>query len=174
MQRIKEPLDELPVCSDEELITKYLLKRDTNSQRRELTWIELGCGNAELMRKLVAAQSQQSQTHNQQGADSDATATTTNAIIKKVIALEVDKQQHAKNLQLDNVPSIFEFGIGGMENIPSLVSNNSVDAVIMLKSLHHVGNAELLRKGFDEVYRVLKPGKYTYRLWHPPGCMIWQ
>jgi SAM-dependent methyltransferase len=73
------------------------------------------------------------------------------------IATEVDQIQHQKNLQ-ESIANL-EFRLEGAQSISE--ADNSVDAVWMLKSLHHVP-AELMGKAMDEIARVLKPGGYAY------------
>lgn len=97
--------------------------------------VELGCGTAFVTRKL---------------AEAWPTA--------NIIAAEVDETQHNKNLAITDLHNV-TFQLAGMENIN--VGDNSIDAVIMLKSLHHVP-AHLLKKGFAEVHRILKPGGKIY------------
>lgn len=97
--------------------------------------VELGCGTAFVTRKL---------------AEAWPTA--------NIIAAEVDQTQHNKNLAITDLHNV-TFQLAGMENIHA--DDNSIDAVIMLKSLHHVP-AQLLQKGFAEVHRILKPGGHLY------------
>lgn len=95
------------------------------------TVLELGCGTAR-MTNLIAERFQ----------------------VARIIATEVDSIQHAKNLASD-YPACIEFRTGGAEAID--LSDNSVDIVLMFKSLHHVPS-ELMAKGMQEIARVLKPG----------------
>jgi ubiquinone/menaquinone biosynthesis C-methylase UbiE len=118
----------LPLGSDRELIAQYLPLQDT-------TLLELGCGTAFATRKI-----------------SEAYPTV------KIIATEVDRIQHEKNLQISDLPNV-SFRYGGAEAIDA--EDASIDAVIMLKSLHHVP-VELMDKGFEEMARVLKPGGLAY------------
>ncbi len=97
--------------------------------------IELGCGAAVTTRKIAES-----------------------FPVDHILALEVDEIQHARNLLIDDLPSV-RFELGGMQSIPA--ADESADAVIMLKSLHHVPGSHL-RKGFAEVHRVLKPGGKLY------------
>jgi len=78
--------------------------------------------------------------------------------IKHLLALEVDTIQHEKNLQIDDLPKV-TFELAGMQDIPA--QDNSIDAAIMLKSLHHVP-MNLFEQGFSEVHRILKPGGKLY------------
>lgn len=93
--------------------------------------LELGCGKAEKTRQL---------------AQSDK--------VSSILALEVDERQHAKNLEIDDLPKV-RFAYGGAEAIPA--DDASIDMVLMFKSLHHVP-LDKLDRALDEVRRVLKPG----------------
>lgn len=86
-------------------------------------------------------------------------AWTTRALVERlgaaeVVATEVDRIQHDKNLAIDDLPGV-EFRLGGAENIDA--PDASFDAVLMFKSLHHVPT-ELMDRGLREIHRVLKPG----------------
>lgn len=118
----------LPIHSDQELIARYLPMQDSRL-------LELGCG----------------------------AAFTTRLISEKypdveIIATEVDEIQHAKNLQITDLPRV-TFQLGGMQDIDQ--DDNSVSAAIMLKSLHHVPS-DLMQAGFAEIHRVLTPGGLLY------------
>ncbi len=119
---------DLPVSSDRELIAQHLPLENS-------ILLELGCGTAFATRKI-----------------SEAYPTV------RIIATEVDRIQHEKNLQITDLPNV-SFRYGGAEAIDA--ADASIDAVIMLKSLHHVP-LELMSKGFDEIARVLKPGGLAY------------
>ncbi len=93
--------------------------------------LELGCGKAEKTRAI--AQSGQ---------------------VAAIVALEVDAIQHARNLQITDLPTV-SFGHGGAEAIPA--ADESFDIVMMFKSLHHVPT-ESMDQALDEIRRVLKPG----------------
>lgn len=93
--------------------------------------LELGCGRAEKTRLL---------------AETGRPA--------EIVALEVDKIQHARNLEIADLPTV-SFRHGGAEAIPA--GDNSVDIVLMFKSLHHVPMAQMDR-ALREIARVLKPG----------------
>ncbi len=97
--------------------------------------VELGCGTAFVTRKL---------------AEAWPTA--------HIIAAEVDETQHQKNLTITDLDNV-SFQLAGMENINT--DDNSIDAVIMLKSLHHVPG-HLLQQGFTEIHRILRPGGLVY------------
>lgn len=96
--------------------------------------IELGCGAAGLSRKLLAAYP-------------DA----------RVVGLEVDERQHAKNLAAP--AERLSFVQAGAQAIP--FPDAGFDLALMLKSLHHVPLA-LMDAALAEVARVLKPGGLLY------------
>jgi ubiquinone/menaquinone biosynthesis C-methylase UbiE len=75
-----------------------------------------------------------------------------------ILATEVDRIQHEKNLQIDDLPRV-SFHFGGAEAIDT--QDNSADIVVMLKSLHHVP-AELMDQALEEIARVLRPGGLAY------------
>ena len=77
---------------------------------------------------------------------------------REIIATEVDRIQHEKNLQIDDLPNV-RFIYGGAEQID--LPDDSVDRVLMLKSLHHVPR-ELMEAALQEIARVLKPGGLAY------------
>lgn len=93
--------------------------------------LELGCGKAEKTRTLAE-----------------------NGRVGGILALEVDDIQHQRNLQIADLPKV-QFRRGGAEAIPA--DDNSVDIVLMFKSLHHVP-VELMDQALSEIARVLKPG----------------
>ncbi|WP_456415205.1 class I SAM-dependent methyltransferase [Thiolapillus sp.] len=78
--------------------------------------------------------------------------------VHSITATEVDKIQHAKNLQITDLPKV-TFVYAGAENIP--LPGESFDIVIMLKSLHHVPVAQM-DKAMEEIHRVLRPGGLAY------------
>ena len=119
---------ELPVSSDLELITRLLPLRDARL-------LELGCGQATTTRRLAES-----------------------FPIAELIATEVDRVQHEKNLRITALPRV-TFQFGGAENIAQ--PDASIDAVIMLKSLHHVP-VDRMAQGLREIHRVLKPGGLAY------------
>lgn len=96
--------------------------------------LELGCGNASMTQKIALC-----------GYD------------RNIIACEVDKKQHLKNLKL------------GIENIHFLLcaaqdiklKDNTVDMVLMFKSFHHIPK-EHMKKALSEIKRVLKPSGLLY------------
>jgi len=77
---------------------------------------------------------------------------------RQIIATEVDRIQHDKNLQIDDLPNV-RFVYGGAERID--LPDHSVDRALMLKSLHHVPG-ELMEAALQEIARVLKPGGLAY------------
>lgn len=93
--------------------------------------LELGCGKAEKTRTLAET-----------------------GRIREILALEVDTIQHARNLTITDLPCV-TFAHAGAEAIPA--DDNSVDIVIMFKSLHHVPT-ENMDQALSEIARVLKPG----------------
>jgi len=93
--------------------------------------LELGCGRAEKTRTLAE-----------------------NGRAEHILALEVDQVQHAKNLQIDDLPNV-RFAHGGAEEIPA--DGDSFDIVIMFKSLHHV-RPGAMDAALGEIARVLRPG----------------
>jgi SAM-dependent methyltransferase len=97
--------------------------------------VELGCGRADFSRKLVEK-----------------------APVESLVAFEVDRRQHERNLASARDPRL-EFGFGGAEAIP--LPDASVDGVMMMKSLHHVPTT-LLDVALGEIRRVLKPGGWAY------------
>lgn len=96
--------------------------------------VELGCGNANLARALLARH-----------PDSQVTG------------LEVDERQHAKNLA--SPQSGLRFIAAGAQAIP--FPDASFDLALMLKSLHHVP-LPLLAQALGEVARVLRVGGHLY------------
>ena len=86
-------------------------------------------------------------------------AWTTRALVERlgaaeVVATEVDRIQHDKNLAIDDLPQV-RFVLGGAEAIDA--PDASFDAVFMFKSLHHVPES-LMDQALTEIHRVLKPG----------------
>lgn len=97
--------------------------------------LELGCGKAELTRRIATA-----------GRD------------RRVLALEVDEIQQALNDRISDLPNV-EFRLGGAEAIPA--ADGSMDVVLLFKSLHHVP-VELMPTALEEIRRVLRPGGHVY------------
>lgn len=98
-------------------------------------WLELGCGAAFTTRRLAERFPS-----------------------LRITALEVDRVQHEKNLLVPDLPSV-EFRLGGAQAID--MPPASVDAVIMLKSLHHVPVTDM-NSAMREIARVLRPGGLAY------------
>ncbi len=97
--------------------------------------IDLGCGNAEVSRRLLER-----------------------GVVASMTALEVDRRQHAANIASEH-PSNLRFMLAGAEDIA--LADQQFDVALMLKSLHHVPMRELGR-ALAEVRRVLVPGGYLY------------
>lgn len=96
--------------------------------------IELGCGAAGMVRKLV-----------QRFPDA------------RVVALEIDPVQHRKNVA--KPAGGIRFVEAGAQSIPE--ADASFDLALMLKSLHHVP-LDAMDSAFGEVWRVLRPGGLLY------------
>jgi len=97
--------------------------------------IELGCGKAELSRRLVER-----------------------GLVQSVTAFEVDERQHAANLASRPLAGL-TFLLGGAEAIP--LPDAQFDLALMLKSLHHVP-LDALDRTMAEIRRVLVPGGTLY------------
>ncbi len=93
--------------------------------------LELGCGAARMTRLLVE----------RFGAAS-------------VLATEVDRVQHEKNLRIADLPQV-HFALGGAEAIDA--ADATFDLVFMFKSLHHVPT-QWMDQALGEIHRVLRPG----------------
>lgn len=127
MKLKKDTYGDAPITSEQDLM-RQLLPTSKGS-----LWIELGCGPARAAQALAVELPQ-----------------------IRILAYEVDDQQHAKNLGLSSCPPNLVFGRAGMQDFP-FDKDASVDAVVMLKSLHHVP-MEFLKHGFARIKRALKPG----------------
>ncbi len=97
--------------------------------------LELGCGNAQKTRDIA-----------------------TTGVNRKITALEVDEIAHDKNLKITDLPNV-TFGLSGAQDIP--LDDESVDVVLMFKSLHHIPTA-LMGQSLREIRRVLKPAGLAY------------
>jgi SAM-dependent methyltransferase len=97
--------------------------------------IELGCGAAGTTRQIA------------ERTDVD-----------EIVAAEVDSIQHAKNLEIDDLPTV-TFKSFGAEAIAE--PEDSFDIVLMFKSLHHVPGPAM-DDALSEIRRVLKPGGLAY------------
>ena len=116
------------IASDFELISRLLPSDGTRL-------LELGCGAAFTTRRLAES-----------------------LAFREIVAMEVDRIQHEKNLLIPDLPNV-TFVYGGAEDID--LPDASIDAVIMLKSLHHVP-AGVLDAALREIARVLRPGGLAY------------
>ncbi|MBU1358191.1 MAG: class I SAM-dependent methyltransferase [Gammaproteobacteria bacterium] len=96
--------------------------------------IELGCGAADLARKLLSRH-----------PDS------------RLTGVEVDERQHAKNIAAPQAGLHFMTGVA--QAIPC--ADASHDLALMLKSLHHVPVASMAQ-ALHEVARVLRSGGHLY------------
>ncbi len=101
-------------------------------QQRKI--VELGCGAADLSRKLLARYA-----------------------ACEVTGLEVDKLQHAKNLL--NPAQRLEFVQAGAQSVP--FPAEAFDLALMLKSLHHVP-LDQMDRALLEVHRILRPQGLLY------------
>jgi ubiquinone/menaquinone biosynthesis C-methylase UbiE len=97
--------------------------------------LELGCGSADITRNIA-----------------------TSGENRKIAALEVDVIAHEENLQITDLPNV-TFVLSGAQAIP--LEDESVDVVLMFKSLHHVP-LELMETVMQEINRVLIPGGLAY------------
>lgn len=102
---------------------------------RDAHWLELGCGAALTTRRLAEAFPG-----------------------LRITAMEVDRTQHDKNRLIDDLPNV-EFRFGGAQSID--LDDESVDAVIMLKSLHHVP-MNAMADALTEIARVLRHDGLAY------------
>ncbi len=96
--------------------------------------VELGCGAAALARSLLLRHPS-----------------------SRIVGLEVDERQHAKNVAAPQAG--LEFALGGAQAIP--LPDAGFDLALMLKSLHHVP-VPLMAQALGEVARVLRPGGLLY------------
>ena len=126
---MKQPLTQITETCAEHEVYERLLSLDG------MDILELGCGTADITRQIAA-----------HGND------------RRIIATEVDRIQHEKNLLIDDLPNV-TFVLAGSEAIPS--EDNAFDIVFMFKSLHHVP-LELMEQALSEVHRVLKPDGLAY------------
>ncbi len=120
--------------------TIELIPDEVNLMRRLLPLsgakvIDLGCGNAEIPRRLLK-----------------------DGLVASVTGLEVDYVQHTQNLTATPVAGL-DFVFAGAADIP--FDANSFDIAMMLKSLHHVP-LEHLDRALAEIGRVLAPGGLLY------------
>lgn len=73
---------------------------------------------------------------------------------REIVATEVDRIQHERNLAAPHVQHV-SFRLGGAQEIADPA--DSYDLVLMFKSLHHVPRDQMYR-ALREIHRVLKPG----------------
>ena len=97
--------------------------------------LELGCGAAEKTRDLA-----------ERGG------------VARIVGAEVDQRQHARNLEITDLPNV-TFKSYGAEAIDE--PDDSFDIVLMFKSLHHVP-MNAMDNAMAEIARVLKPGGLAY------------
>jgi SAM-dependent methyltransferase len=76
----------------------------------------------------------------------------------RVLGIDPDPIQAAKNLEADIIPNV-GFAHTGAQSIP--VENASVDGVLFPYSLHHVP-VDLYQSVFEEMVRILKPDGFIY------------
>ena len=126
--QLNAPRSDLPIIDDELDLLDELLPLDG------LRIVELGCGNARLLRDLL-------QRHP----------------LCEALALEVDERQLAKNLAAPQ--ERLQFSAGVAQAIP--LADAGFDLAMMLKSLHHVP-MPLMAKALSEAARVLRPGGHLY------------
>ena len=114
---------------DEQILYESLLTLDG------ATIVELGCGAGAHTRNIATG-----------GAN------------RLLLAYEVDKAQHEKNLSASK-PDNITFLYGGAEQIDT--ADASADIVMMFKSLHHVP-VDNMPIALKEIHRILKPGGLAY------------
>lgn len=119
----------MPLISEELDLLQSLVDLDQHPRI-----IELGCGAAQLSRKLLAR-----------------------CPACEVTGLEVDERQHAKNLL--NPMQRLHFIKAGAQAIP--FEEQRFGLALMLKSLHHVP-LDQLSQALSEVHRVLLPSGLLY------------
>ena len=97
--------------------------------------LELGCGKADHTRNIAQAHPS-----------------------AQIIAAEVDRIQHAKNIA-SAPPANLSFADFGAESIP--LKDASIDVVMMFRSLHHVP-LDRMDNAFREIDRILRPRGHAY------------
>ena len=119
--------------------------------------IELTCPEADVYNRLLALDNK----HILElgcGAALKTRDIATTGVNRRITALEVDETAHRKNLEIDDLPDV-NFVLSGAQDIP--LDDDSVDIVLMFKSLHHVP-VELMETSLKEIHRVLRPGGLSY------------
>lgn len=116
------------VMTEDEVIEQHL-----DLQGKHL--LELGCGGAWMTRLLAERFG-----------------------VAEIVATEVDRVQHEKNLAIKDLPNV-RFRYGGAQAIDA--PDGSFDLVFMFKSLHHVPR-EFIAPSLREIHRVLRPGGRAY------------
>lgn len=116
------------ILTEQEVIRELVDVRD-----KEV--LELGCGRAWMTRLLA-----------EQFAPS------------RIVATEVDRIQHEKNLHITDLPKV-TFRYGGAEAIAD--PDETYDRVFLFKSFHHVP-VPLMIPALREIRRVLRPGGLAY------------
>ena len=96
--------------------------------------LEIGCGSANFTKQIAL-----------------------NGFNREIIACEVDKTQHKKNLELkiDNI----KFIEAAAQNLP--FEDESFNFIFMFKSFHHIPK-NMMKKALSEIKRVLKPNGIAY------------
>jgi ubiquinone/menaquinone biosynthesis C-methylase UbiE len=92
------------------------------------------------------------------GAAYQTRAVAENTNVESIVGVEIDAIQHDKNLLITDLPKV-TFKSYGAESIQE--EDQSFDAVIMLKSLHHVP-VPRMHHAFQEIHRVLKTDGIAY------------
>jgi SAM-dependent methyltransferase len=126
--RLNDPAAYRTIASEAELIRETL---EVAGKRV----LELGCGGAWMTRLLA-----------------------TDLGARAVVATEVDRVQHTKNLAIGDLPKV-SFRFGGAEEIAA--PDQDFDLVFMFKSLHHVPT-DRVPKALREIHRVLRPDGLAY------------
>ena len=119
--------------------------------------IDLSCDEAEIYRRLLSLDNKHILELGCGGAEKTRDIATS-GLNRKITALEVDEIAHGENLQLTDLPNV-SFGLSGAQDIP--LPDESVDIVMMFKSLHHVP-PEHMESALGEIRRVLKPAGLAY------------
>ena len=126
MKISSENIDRL--CEESEIISELLALDNRHI-------VELGCGKADLTRKIA-----------------------TSGEGRQITAFEIDSIQHAENIKITDLPNV-TFRHGAAESID--LPDGSVDVAFMFKSLHHVP-IDSMSQAFAEIHRVLNPGGFLY------------